>query len=66
MITYRATLDVPAQTVRIVSRWLADHRKAHDARALAAGRDPVRTGGDGPAVVSRSYTICGSWLATPG
>lgn len=30
MITYRATLDVPADTVAQVSRWLAAHRKAHD------------------------------------
>lgn len=30
MITYRATLDVPAHTVAQVSRWLAAHRKAHD------------------------------------
>ncbi len=30
MITYRATLDVPADTVAQVSRWLAAHRKATD------------------------------------
>lgn len=30
MITYRATLDVPAETVRQVAGWLAAHRKAHD------------------------------------
>lgn len=32
MITYRATLDVPASTARTVSGWLSAHRKAHDAR----------------------------------
>jgi hypothetical protein len=30
VITYRATLDVPAHTVAQVSRWLAAHRKAND------------------------------------
>ena len=30
MITYRATLDVPTDTVARVSRWLSAHRKAHD------------------------------------
>lgn len=30
MISYRATLDVPAATVARVSGWLAAHRKAHD------------------------------------
>jgi hypothetical protein len=30
VITYRATLDVPAETVRQVSRWLSAHRKVHD------------------------------------
>ncbi|MGK2928650.1 MAG: transposase family protein [Acidimicrobiales bacterium] len=32
MITYRATLDVPAGTLRAVTAWLRAHRKAHDAR----------------------------------
>ncbi len=32
MITYRATLDVPAATVYQVSRWLSAYRKAHDVR----------------------------------
>ena len=32
MITYRATLDVPAGTVALVSRWLAAHRRVHDRR----------------------------------
>ena len=32
MITYRATLDVPAGTLRAVTSWLREHRKAHDAR----------------------------------
>jgi hypothetical protein len=30
VITYRATLDVPAETVRQVAGWLSAHRKAHD------------------------------------
>lgn len=30
MITYRATLDLPAETVRQVAGWLSAHRKAHD------------------------------------
>lgn len=32
MITYRATLDVPIDTLRAVTGWLRDHRRAHDAR----------------------------------
>ncbi len=32
MITYRATLDVPAGTLRAVTAWLRAHRKAHDTR----------------------------------
>jgi hypothetical protein len=32
VISYRATLDVPSQTLVCVSRWLAAHRKAHDVR----------------------------------
>lgn len=32
MITYRATLDVPASTVSLVSRWLVAHRRVHDRR----------------------------------
>ncbi len=32
MITYRATLDVPAETLRAVTGWLREHRKAHDIR----------------------------------
>lgn len=32
MITYRATLDVPIDTLRAVSGWLRDHRRAHDVR----------------------------------
>lgn len=35
MITYRATLDVPAATVVRVARWLAAHRKVHDRRGVA-------------------------------
>jgi hypothetical protein len=30
VITYRATLDVPSDTLAQVSRWLLAHRKAHD------------------------------------
>lgn len=32
MITYRATLDVPVETLRIVTSWLRARRKAHDLR----------------------------------
>ncbi len=32
MITYRASLDVPSQTLTIVCRWLAAHRRQHDRR----------------------------------
>lgn len=32
MLSYRATVDVPSVTVRTVSRWLAAHRRSHDAR----------------------------------
>ena len=40
MITYRATLDVPAETVRIVSASLLAHRKAHDARPWQRAATP--------------------------
>ena len=40
MITYRATLDVPEQTVSRVSRWLAAHRKAHDRRPWQRAATP--------------------------
>ena len=40
MITYRATLDVPAETVRIVASWLLAHRKAHDARPWQRAATP--------------------------
>lgn len=40
MITYRATLDVPAHTVAIVSRWLAAHRRAHDRRPWQRAATP--------------------------
>ena len=40
MITYRATLDVPEQTAFCVSRWLAAHRKAHDARPWQRAATP--------------------------
>lgn len=40
MITYRATLDVPAATARLVSRWLAAHRRAHDIRPWQRAETP--------------------------
>lgn len=40
MITYRATLDVPASTVIVVSRWLAAYRKAHDRRPWQRAATP--------------------------
>lgn len=40
MITYRATLDVPEQTAVWVSRQLAAHRKAHDARPWQRAATP--------------------------
>lgn len=40
MITYRATLDVPAETALIVSAWLAAHRKAHDKRPWQRAATP--------------------------
>ncbi|MDF2846944.1 MAG: family transposase [Oerskovia sp.] len=32
MITYRATLDVPAHTLTVVTRWITAHRRARDIR----------------------------------
>lgn len=40
MITYRATLDVPAETARQLARWLAAHRKAHDVRPWQRAATP--------------------------
>ena len=40
MITYRATLDVPAQTARVVSSWLLAHRIANDARPWQRAATP--------------------------
>lgn len=40
MITYRATLDVPAGTVSLVSRWLVAHRRAHDSRPWQRAATP--------------------------
>jgi hypothetical protein len=40
VITYRATLDVPAQTVVCVSRWLAAHRNVHDVRPWQRAATP--------------------------
>jgi hypothetical protein len=40
VITYRATLDVPASTVLLVSRWLLAHRLAHDRRPWQRAATP--------------------------
>ena len=40
MITYRATLDVPAETLRVVASWLLAHRKAHDTRPWQRAATP--------------------------
>lgn len=40
MITYRATLDVPAQTAALVSRWLAAYRTTHDRRPWQRAATP--------------------------
>lgn len=40
MITYRASLDVPAETASQVARWLAAHRKAHDVRPWQRAATP--------------------------
>jgi hypothetical protein len=40
VITCRATLDVPAHTVIVVSRWLAAHRRAHDQRPRQRAATP--------------------------
>jgi hypothetical protein len=40
VITYRATLDVPAPTVMLVSRWLAGHRRVHDHRPWQRAATP--------------------------
>jgi hypothetical protein len=40
VITYRATLDVPASTVALVSRWLLMHRLAHDRRPWQRAATP--------------------------
>ena len=32
MITYRATLDVPVETLRAVTSWLREYHQAHDLR----------------------------------
>jgi hypothetical protein len=40
VITYRATLDVPAETVHRVARWLAAHREIHDARPWQRAATP--------------------------
>jgi hypothetical protein len=40
MITYRATLDVPASTVLLVSRWLLLHGNAHDRRPWQRAATP--------------------------
>jgi len=40
VITYRASLDVPAETGYQVARWLTAHRKAHDARPWQRAATP--------------------------
>jgi len=40
VITYRATLDVPASTLICVSRWLAAFRKIHDVRPWQRAATP--------------------------
>jgi hypothetical protein len=40
VITYRATLEVPASTVLLVSRWLLLHRKVHDRRPWQRAATP--------------------------
>jgi len=40
VITYRASLDVPAETAYQVARWLAAHRKAHDVRPWQRAATP--------------------------
>ncbi|MFI7068517.1 transposase family protein [Kribbella sp. NPDC050124] len=40
MITYRATLDVPAETARQVARWLSTYRKVHDMRPWQRAATP--------------------------
>jgi hypothetical protein len=40
VITYRATLDVPADTVALVSRWLAAYRRVHDHRPWQRAATP--------------------------
>jgi DDE superfamily endonuclease len=40
VITYRASLDVPAETAYQVARWLTAHRKAHDARPWQRAATP--------------------------
>ncbi len=40
MITYRATLDVPAETAHSVSAWLLAHRRTHDTRPWQRAATP--------------------------
>jgi len=40
VITYRASLDVPTETVRVVSSWLLTHRKHHDLRSWQRAATP--------------------------
>ena len=65
MITYRATLDVPASTVLLVSRWLLIHRKAYDRRPWRRAASPYVQA----VLVLRWFkeaTDSGSWPATRG
>jgi hypothetical protein len=65
VITYRATLDVPAETVWQVTAWLAAHRRTHDIRPWQRAATPYRQ-----AVMvlrgSRTAPTWRSWPATPG
>lgn len=65
MITYRATPDVPRETVYTVSRWLATHRRIHDIRPWQRAATPFVQA----VLVLRWFkdkATSRSWLATPG
>jgi hypothetical protein len=63
VITYRASLDVPADTVHQVACWLAAHCKAHDVRPWQRAATPfvqavMRHGPEGPASASPPRCAC--------
>jgi hypothetical protein len=65
VITYRATLDVPADTVSLVWRWLAAYRKVHDRRPWQRAATPYVQA----VMVLRWFkdlTGRDCWPATPG